>query len=115
MADLMGMMGKVRELQDRMQKMQAELDTLEVIGLSGGGLVSVTLTAKGAMKKVTIDPSLMKADEREIVEDLISPPRRGALKGRKANGRKNEGFDGRFADSSGIETVLIYASRRRRT
>jgi len=72
MADLMGMMGKVRELQDRMQKMQAELDTLEVTGVSGGGLVSVTLTAKGAMKKVTIDPSLMKADEKEIVEDLIS-------------------------------------------
>jgi len=72
MADLMGMMGKVRELQDRMQKMQAELDTLEVTGLSGGGLVSVTLTAKGAMKKVVIDPSLMKADEKEIVEDLIS-------------------------------------------
>jgi nucleoid-associated protein EbfC len=72
MADLMGMMGKVRELQDRMQKMQAELDTLEVTGVSGGGLVSVMLTAKGAMKKVTIDPSLMKAGEKEIVEDLIS-------------------------------------------
>jgi DNA-binding YbaB/EbfC family protein len=72
MADLMGMMGKMRELQERVQNMQAELDTLEVTGLSGGGLVSVILTAKGSMKNVSIDPSLLKADKKEIVEDLIS-------------------------------------------
>lgn len=71
MVDVMGMMGKIKELQGRMEKMQAELDTLEVEGASGGGLVSVTLTAKGAMKKVTVDPSLMKPGEKEIVEDLI--------------------------------------------
>jgi DNA-binding YbaB/EbfC family protein len=72
MADLMGMMGKVRELQERMEKMQAELNTLEVTGVSGGGLVSVILTAKGTMKKVVIDRSLMKPDDKEIVEDLIA-------------------------------------------
>lgn len=71
MADLMGMMGKIKELQTRMEKMQAELDTLEVEGAAGGGLVSVTMTAKGALKKVKIDESLMKPTEREIVEDLI--------------------------------------------
>jgi DNA-binding YbaB/EbfC family protein len=71
MADLMGMMGKIRELQGRMEKMQAELDLLEVEGASGGGLVSVTLTAKGAMKRVRIDDSLLKPGEKEIVEDLI--------------------------------------------
>jgi DNA-binding YbaB/EbfC family protein len=72
MRDLMGMMGQIKELQDKMQQFQAELEATEVTGSSGGGLVSVTLTAKGAMKKVSIDPSLMKPDEREIVEDLIS-------------------------------------------
>ena len=72
MADLMGMMGKMNELKSRMEKMQAELDGLEVTGMSGGGLVSITLTAKGAMKKVAIDPSLLKAEEKEIVEDLIA-------------------------------------------
>ena len=72
MRDLMGMMGQVKQLQEKMQKLQAELETIEVTGSSGGGLVSVTLTAKGAMKKVSIDPSLMKADEKEIIEDLIS-------------------------------------------
>ena len=72
MRDLMGMMGQVKQLQEKMQKLQAELEATEVTGSSGGGLVSVTLTAKGAMKKVSIDPSLMKADEKEIVEDLVS-------------------------------------------
>jgi nucleoid-associated protein EbfC len=51
--------------------MQAELDTIEVSGSSGGGMVTVTLTAKGEMKSVQIDASLVKPDEKEIVEDLI--------------------------------------------
>ncbi|HWK87776.1 MAG TPA: YbaB/EbfC family nucleoid-associated protein [Xanthobacteraceae bacterium] len=71
MADILGMMGKLKELQGRMEKMQAELDTVDVEGMAGGGLVTVTLSAKGAMKKVKIDDSLMKPGEREIVEDLI--------------------------------------------
>ncbi len=72
MRDLMGMMGKMQELQGRMEKMQAELETTEVTGSAGGGLVSITLTAKGALKKISIDPSLLKSAEKEIVEDLIS-------------------------------------------
>ena len=72
MRDLMGMMGKVQELQERMQKMQAELEATEVTGVAGGGLVSMTLSAKGALKKVSIDPSLLKPGEKEILEDLIS-------------------------------------------
>jgi hypothetical protein len=71
MADLMGMMQKVKELQEKMQQLQAELEVLEVIGTSGGGLVTVTLTAKGAMKKLVVDSSLMKPGEKEIVEDLV--------------------------------------------
>lgn len=71
MADIMGMMGKIKELQSRMETMQSELDTIEVEGAAGGGLVTVTLTAKGAMKKLKIDDSLMKPGEKEIAEDLI--------------------------------------------
>jgi len=71
MRDMMGMMGKIKELQANMERMQQELETLEVTGTAGGGLVTVVTTAKGAVKKVSIDPSLMKADEKEIVEDLI--------------------------------------------
>ncbi len=69
--DMMGMMSRIKELQANMERMQAELDTLEVEGAAGGGLVKVTMSAKGAVKKVSIDASLMKADEKEIVEDLI--------------------------------------------
>lgn len=71
MRDLMGMMAKAKELQQKMQDAQAELDQVVVEGSSGGGLVTVTLTAKGELKGLKIDPSLMKPDEAEIVEDLI--------------------------------------------
>jgi DNA-binding YbaB/EbfC family protein len=71
MKDIMGLMKKAQEMQSRMQDMQAELERTEVEGQSGGGLVRVTLTAKGAMKGVAIDASLLKAEEKEIVEDLI--------------------------------------------
>jgi DNA-binding YbaB/EbfC family protein len=71
MKDIMGIMKQAQAMQTRMQEMQAELDLLEVEGQSGGGLVRVTLSAKGAMKGIAIDSSLFKADEKEIVEDLI--------------------------------------------
>ena len=71
MKDLMGMMGKVREMQARMAKMQEELEGLEVGGQSGGGLVQVTMSGKGDIRRVRIDPSLMKPEEEEVLEDLI--------------------------------------------
>lgn len=71
MKDLMGMMKQVRDMQARMQKVQEELEAMEVAGQSGGGLVAVTLNGKGDLKRVRIDSSLMKPDEAEIVEDLI--------------------------------------------
>ena len=71
MKDLMGMMKQVGQMQARVQQMQEELAGLEIDGQSGGGLVKVTLTGKGDVKKVSIDPSLIKADEAEILEDLI--------------------------------------------
>lgn len=71
MRDLMGMMKQAKELQERMQQMQAELENTEVDGASGGGLVNVRLTAKGECKAVRIDPSLLKPDEAEILEDLL--------------------------------------------
>ncbi len=71
MADFLGMMKQAAQLKSKMETMQAELDQLEVEGAAGGGLVVVRLSAKGDMKHVQIDPSLMKADEKEILEDLI--------------------------------------------
>ena len=71
MADFMGLMKQAAELQTKMQQLQAELDTIEVEGESGGGMVKVRLTAKGELKGTTIDDSLMKASEKEILEDLL--------------------------------------------
>ena len=71
MKDLMGLMKSAQAMQGKMQEAQAALERLEVEGQSGAGLVRMTLTAKGQMKALTIDPSLLKADEGEILEDLI--------------------------------------------
>lgn len=71
MRDIMGMMGKLQEMQQKMQTMQAELEAKEITGQSGGGMVSVTLNGKGDMRAIKIDPSLMKPDEAEILEDLV--------------------------------------------
>ena len=71
MKDLMGMMGKVKEMQAKMEKVQAEIASLSIEGRSGGGLVTVTLDGKGQMTGLKIDPSLFKEDDVEILEDLI--------------------------------------------
>ncbi len=71
MKDLMGMMGKVKEMQAKMEGMQAELEELEAEGVAGGGMVTVTLSGKGVMRSVKIDPSLFKEDDVEILEDLL--------------------------------------------
>ena len=71
MADFLGLMKQATQLQTKMQEMQAELDQITVEGVAGGGMVAVTLTAKGDMKAVRIDPSLIKPEEKEIIEDLL--------------------------------------------
>jgi hypothetical protein len=71
MVDFMGMMKQAAQLQSKMQALQAELDTITVEGTAGGGMVTVTLTAKGDLKGVKIDDSMMKPGEAEIVEDLL--------------------------------------------
>ena len=71
MADFLGMMKQAAQLQSKMQAMQAELDSIEVEGTAGGGMVTVTLTAKGDLKSVKFDDSLMKPEEKEILEDLL--------------------------------------------
>jgi DNA-binding YbaB/EbfC family protein len=71
MRDMMGLMKQAQEMQQKMANVQAELDAIDVEGAAGGGMVTVTMTAKGVLKGVKIDPSLMVADEREILEDLI--------------------------------------------
>jgi DNA-binding YbaB/EbfC family protein len=69
--DLMGLMKQAQAMQTKMAEAQGELDHIEVEGAAGGGAVKVTLTAKGALKGIAIDDSLLVPGEKEILEDLI--------------------------------------------
>lgn len=71
MLDFMGLMKQAQAMQAKMTEMQAELDQVVVEGEAGGGLVKVTMTAKGALQHVKIDASLLKPEESDIIEDLV--------------------------------------------
>jgi len=71
MRDIMGLMKQAQAMQQKLQDAQAELENVEVEGSSGGGVVTVKVSGKGQLKAISIDPSLMNADEKEILEDLI--------------------------------------------
>ena len=71
MKDLLGLMGKAKEMQAKFQAMQEEIAGIEATGQSGGGLVTVTLSGKFDLKSLKIDTTLMRPDEGEILEDLV--------------------------------------------
>ena len=71
MRDMLGLMKQAQAMQEKIQEMQAEMERLEVEGQSGGGMVRVTLSAKGQMRNLVIDDQLLKPDEKQILEDLI--------------------------------------------
>jgi nucleoid-associated protein EbfC len=71
MPDFLGLMKQATEFKSKMEAMQAELDRIEVEGAAGGGLVTLTLSGKGDLKNTRIDASLLKPDQKEIVEDLL--------------------------------------------
>ncbi|MGP8232552.1 MAG: YbaB/EbfC family nucleoid-associated protein [Methylovirgula sp.] len=71
MAGMFDLMKQAQAMQAKFQEAQAELERIEVEGQSGGGLVRVTLTAKGLLKGLSLDPSLLKPDDKEMLEDLI--------------------------------------------
>jgi nucleoid-associated protein EbfC len=90
--DFMGMMKQAAQLQTKMQELQTELDRIEVEGAAGGGMVTVKLSAKGDLKGVKIDDSLMKASDKEILEDLLVAAHADAR--RKAEGVMQEKMKG---------------------
>lgn len=71
MADFLGLVKQATEFKSRMEAMQAELEQLEVEGAAGGGVVAVKLSGKGDLRGARIDDSLLKPDQKEILEDLI--------------------------------------------
>ncbi|WP_182086055.1 YbaB/EbfC family nucleoid-associated protein [Aureimonas sp. ME7] len=71
MKDLMGMMKQAKAMQEKMQGLQAEIAEATATGQAGGGVVSVTLKGTGELVSLDLDASLLKADEKDILEDLI--------------------------------------------
>ena len=65
------MVKKAQEMQKKMQEIQDSLSNLEVEGTSGGGIVKIIMNCKNEVKKIDIDPSIIKNDEKEVMEDLI--------------------------------------------
>tara|TARA_B100001123_G_C15010871_1_gene907506 strand:+ start:289 stop:612 length:324 start_codon:yes stop_codon:yes gene_type:complete len=65
------MMKKAQEMQSKMKEMQESLASLEVEGSSGGGVVKIVMNCKNEIKKIDIDPSIIKNDEKEVLEDLL--------------------------------------------
>ena len=71
MMNMQGLMKQAQMMQKKMEEAQEKLAQTEVIGVSGGGMVKVTVTGKMATKKVEIDKSLLNDEDVEILEDLI--------------------------------------------
>ena len=71
MKNLGNLMKQAKEMQSKMAEMQAALESHELVGASGAGMVEITLNGKGEMRGIKIDPSIMTPDDREMLEDLI--------------------------------------------
>jgi DNA-binding YbaB/EbfC family protein len=90
MGDLSKMMEAAQQMQTKMAEMQEGLNRLTVTGESGGGLVKATATAKGELTALDIDPSIFRAEDKEVVEDLILAAVRDAQ--RRAQDKAAEGM-----------------------
>jgi nucleoid-associated protein EbfC len=71
MKNLAGLMKQASQMQAKMQEMQARLESMEVEGSAGAGMVTLTLNGKGEMKRLKLDPKLADPNETEMLEDLI--------------------------------------------
>ncbi len=98
LGDMAKIMKQAQEMQGRMAEMQGRLEAIEVTGEAGAGLVRATATAKGAVRSLSIDPSLFNAEDREVVEDLIvaaiqDAQARGEAAAKEEMGKLTEGLD----------------------
>jgi DNA-binding YbaB/EbfC family protein len=71
MFDMMKMMGKMKEVQARMKEAQDNLVNISAHGESGGGMVKATVNGKKQLIALDIDPTILKADDKIIIQDLV--------------------------------------------
>jgi DNA-binding YbaB/EbfC family protein len=93
------MMRQVQEMQRRAEELQKALAAMEVEGVAGGGLVGVMVNGLGDIKKVRIDPSLMKPEEQHVVEDLVAAAYADGKKKLEARRFQDAGFLGNLLKS----------------
>ncbi|MFZ1661960.1 MAG: YbaB/EbfC family nucleoid-associated protein [Paracoccaceae bacterium] len=99
LGDITKMMKAAQDMQQKMSDLTEELHRINVVGESGAGLVTATVTAKGELKALSIDPSIFKADDKEVVEDLILAAIKDAQS--KAEARSKEEM-GKLTASMGL-------------
>ena len=92
MKDISQIMRQAQAMQAKINEAQKKLEAMEVEGSAGGGMVKIRISGKNALLAITIDPSLMKEDEREIVEDLIKAAHDDAR--RKLEDAQNDEMEG---------------------
>lgn len=92
MKDISQIMRQAQQMQAKINEAQKKLEAMEVEGSSGGGMVKLRITGKNALLSINIDPSLMVADDREILEDLIKAAHDDAR--RKLEDAQNEEMKG---------------------
>lgn len=92
MKDISQIMRQAQAMQAKINEAQKKLEAMEVEGTAGGGMVKVRISGKNAMLGLTIDPSLLKPEEAEIVEDLVKAAHDDAR--RKLDEAQNEEMKG---------------------
>jgi DNA-binding YbaB/EbfC family protein len=98
--DINQLMKQAQVMQKKMKDMQEQIAKKEFQGKSGGGLVIVTMTGNGEMQKISIDPSLLKSDDKEILEDLIIAAYNDAKA--KADQESKNSMTGAFGNLAGL-------------
>ena len=71
MKNLAGLMKQASQMQSKMAEMQAKLETMEIEGSAGAGMVHLVLSGKGDLKRVVVDPKLLDPAEAEMLQDLL--------------------------------------------
>lgn len=78
MKNLAGLMKQASQMQSKMEEMQARLQSMEIDGESGAGMVRVTLNGKGDLRRIKIDPKIVDPADTEMLQDLILAAHRDA-------------------------------------
>jgi len=110
MGDIFGLAGKMKEMQTRMQEAQDNLEKIIETGESGAGMVKATVNGKKQLISIEIDPDLLKAEDREILQDLIVGATNKALERveEKAKDELKKSTEGMMPNIPGMDLEQLF-------